>query len=495
MSGVITYSGGAGDGSPVRAWTGGASRLGQRPRRAPRLRAALPEAQSKSLVHVLCLVCVWLTIASSGVVFAEPAPVDVLSCGLLLLLPAVGLIVITRSLLAMLSVWLIIAALSYLAVGFAPDIKTTTIFTMVSLYLYLAMFIFAAFVARSPVSHTELILSAWRFAAVVAAAAGIIGYLGLLPGAEAAFTKFGRAAGTFKDPNVFGPFLVVPVLYALHQVLARPLRQALVPLAVAGILTLAILLSFSRGAWLNLIIALAVFAYLSFVTAPTAGHRARIVTLLMAGMVTLCMVVVIALQDDRIASLLSQRATLTQSYDVGPYGRFGGQGKAVDLILDNPLGIGALVFGTVHHNEGVHNVYLNMMLNAGWLGGGLFAIMTVMTFGLGLRHMLRATPTRPLFIVLFSAFLAHALEGLIIDTDHWRHLYLIMGMMWGLMAVTWHQLPDGGGAGADRRSGRVVRPASPTSTGSRSASAARVATSVAATGGTIGRSRRAPRLV
>ncbi|MEO1282328.1 MAG: O-antigen ligase family protein [Pseudomonadota bacterium] len=441
MFGVPILSGGASGWSPASGACVPAP--GSRPvRRSARLLTSVAPEVRQSWVHALSLLCVWLTVATSGIVFAEPAPVDVLSCGLILLLPTVGLVLITRSLLAMLAVWLVIAALSFLAAGFSEDLRATVIFTVISLYLYLAMFVFAAFVARRPSAHTELLLSAWQVAALVAGVAGIVGYLGLIPGAEAMFTKFGRASGTFKDPNVFGPFLVVPVLYALQQVLSRPLRKALVPLVIAGILTLAVLLSFSRGAWLNLLIALAAFAYLSFVTAQTAGHRARIVSLLMTGVALLSLVVVVAVQDDRIASLLSERATLTQSYDVGPHGRFGGQSKAIDLVLDNPLGIGALVFGTAHHHEGVHNVYLNMMLNAGWLGGGLFTVMCLMTLGLGLQHLLRATPTRPLFIVLFSAFLAHVIEGLIIDTDHWRHLYLIMGMMWGLMAVGWHGLPD-----------------------------------------------------
>jgi sugar phosphate permease len=34
--------------------------------------------------------------------------------------------------------------------------------------------------------------------------------------------------------------------------------------------------------------------------------------------------------------------------------------------------------------------------------------------------------------VVVAAFLGMVLEGLVIDTDHWRHFYLIMAMIWGL---------------------------------------------------------------
>jgi hypothetical protein len=33
--------------------------------------------------------------------------------------------------------------------------------------------------------------------------------------------------------------------------------------------------------------------------------------------------------------------------------------------------------------------------------------------------------------VLCAAFIGMALEGLVIDSDHWRHFFLLMGMIWG----------------------------------------------------------------
>jgi hypothetical protein len=77
---------------------------------------------------------------------------------------------------------------------------------------------------------------------------GVLGYFGALPGGEI-FTKFGRAAGAFQDPNVFGPFLTLPGIYLLHRTLTgsvarMPLFAFTLLIIVAGIF-----LSFSRGAW------------------------------------------------------------------------------------------------------------------------------------------------------------------------------------------------------------------------------------------------------
>lgn len=408
--------------------------------RPPYQEAALsPRTAQRSLVHLASLALVWLTIATSGLVFSEPAPTDALAIGLIVLLPVVGLVAISPMLVGYLALWLITAASGFLAATMAADIADPAKFTAVSTFLYISSFVFAAFVARNAVAHTQLIFKAWTVAALAATVAGFIGYFELLPGAFDLFTRFGRATGTFKDPNVFGPFLVAPFLYALHVAIERPWRSVALPLAVTGFLALGVFLSFSRGAWLNLALALVVFGWLAFVTTSSEAQRKRIIHLIAAGALLIAIVVLGALQNERIVSLLGERASVTQSYDVGPEGRFGGQEKAIGLILENPLGIGATVFASVHHHEEVHNVYLSMMLNAGWLGGALFLLMIVLTLALGLRHAFTRSQTaskvRPLFLIAYAAFLANALEGVIIDIDHWRHVYLLMALVWGMMSA------------------------------------------------------------
>jgi O-antigen ligase len=126
---------------------------------------------------------------------------------------------------------------------------------------------------------------------------------------------------------------------------------------------------------------------------------------------------------------------VTQSYDVGPAGRFGGQQKALDLLLTNPVGIGAGQFVMNHHYEDVHNVYLSVFLNNGWLGGLAYAVIVLLTIGLGLISLNRPSNERPLMLVALAAFSATAFEGIVIDTDHWRSFYLLSAIVWGLAAA------------------------------------------------------------
>lgn len=394
-----------------------------------------PATRRRSWARWLALALVAVTIASSGVVFTEPAPIDALTVGLIVLLPTVGLVALNPALVAYFSLWAVAGACAVLAATLSLDLQLTLTHVAVTLYLYLAAVVFAAFVAKSPAAHTELIYKAWTWAAIAAAVAALVGYFGLLPGAYDLFTKYGRASGTFKDPNVLGPFLIPPILYLVHVALGRRGRRMIVPLAVSAVLSLAVLATFSRGAWLNLAVALSVFSYLTLLTSNKASTRLKLTGLLLAGAVFAAGLVTVALSSDYMSDMLEERSSLTMSYDTGSQGRFGGQEKAVELIVDNPLGIGAQEFATRHHPEEVHNVYLSVMLNAGWLGGAVYWVLVALTLVLGFRHVLKATPTRPLFIIAYAAFVAVALEGAIVDTDHWRHFYLLIAIVWGLMSA------------------------------------------------------------
>jgi O-antigen ligase len=246
-------------------------------------------------------------------------------------------------------------------------------------------------------------------------------------------TRYGRATGLFKDPNVFGPFLVPALVYGLSRLAGMRLRKSIPLLGLLLMIGLAMLLSFSRGAWINLGVATAIYGALHILTVRDNRARLKFAVLAVMGIAALSALVLVALQFDAVSGLASERASLDQSYDEGPEGRFGGQQKAALLILEHPLGIGAQQFVPQYHREEPHNVYLAMFLNAGWLGGFLFLGLVVSTVVWGLRHAFVRCATQPLFLVVYACFVAHVLEGLVIDLDHWRHFYLLMAMAWGLM--------------------------------------------------------------
>ena len=106
--------------------------------------------------------------------------------------------------------------------------------------------------------------------------------------------------------------------------------------------------------------------------------------------------------------------------------------QALSLVITHPFGLGALEFARAYYDQDAHEVYLSMFLNAGWLGGTLYIAVVLLTIGLGFRQVVRDRGGDGVSAVLAAAFIGMAVEGAIVDTDHWRHFYLIMAMIWGL---------------------------------------------------------------
>jgi hypothetical protein len=145
------------------------------------------------------------------------------------------------------------------------------------------------------------------------------------------------------------------------------------------------------------------------------------------------MFVAALLSIDQVADLFRERATLDQRYDTGHSGRFGRYLLAIDMILDRPLGLGPLQF---LFPEAPHNSYLNSFVVGGWLGGFAYLALTLITVAVGFRFIFIVTPWRPTYLAIYCAYLGIVIESLIIDSDHWRHYFLILGVLWGLIAVS-----------------------------------------------------------
>ena len=140
-----------------------------------------------------------------------------------------------------------------------------------------------------------------------------------------------------------------------------------------------------------------------------------------------------------VRTLLLERANALNSYDVGEGGRFELQEIALRSLLEFPFGMGPFEFARVNGLQ-QHNVYLQAFMVYGWIGGLSYILMVLVTLFIGLRNALIATPWQIYAIIAFGMFVGEAGEGMVIDTDHWRHYFLVLGMVWGLAAATRHDL-------------------------------------------------------
>lgn len=387
----------------------------------------LTVSRGKTLSAILAL-----AMLSSATVFSEPAPVDVLMMGFIVALCLLGggrLGVVTTANLVM---WLTLVALAFVATAFSPDFSEAVKHQAVTLFLALGAVAMAAFVAQDPAPRARLILNCYVAAIAMACLLGYLGYFKLLPGAYDLFTSYGRARGSFKDPNVFGAAVCPAIIYLVWQLLRQPTRQSLIPALLCLFMMPALLISFSRGAWVSLAVSLAVLGLIALTRTRRRSDHIRMAVYGMVGLMTLAITLMAMLQIPQVNRLMQERASLTQGYDEGPEGRFGGQKKAVQLILDNPLGIGTHTFRTTYHHEEVHNVYLTMFHYAGWFGGLLFLASVLMTFVIGINGALRIGTLQGGLVVATASLAGLMVEGLVIDSDHWRHLFIILALIWGL---------------------------------------------------------------
>jgi O-antigen ligase len=139
----------------------------------------------------------------------------------------------------------------------------------------------------------------------------------------------------------------------------------------------------------------------------------------------------LALGDETLSRLIVERAQLIQTYDAGGHGRFDAQSQALSYILVSPLGIGPRDFGMLWGEE-AHNVYLTSFLAGGWLAGFAYIALVLVTAARGFMTALRPRPVQGIATVIVSCFVGLAVEGLIVDTDHWRLFWVLVGTIWGL---------------------------------------------------------------
>jgi O-antigen ligase len=199
-------------------------------------------------------------------------------------------------------------------------------------------------------------------------------------------------------------------------------------------LSCALLLGFSRGAWGNFVLSLGVYSLLQLASVRNLGQYFKLAA---AGALLVCgalAVVAAALSRPETRAMFETRARIFQSYDLEAGGRFSTQRAALRAIGESPLGIGPNRT-EVRFGISPHNLFLKVTLENGWLGGAALAGFLGLSLVRGLGYGLRCGTLRPLYLPAYAAVVGIVAESLIIDTLHWRHLFLFLGALWGPMVV------------------------------------------------------------
>lgn len=378
-------------------------------------------------------VFVFLFVAFGAIGVIEPSPYDFTS---LVAMPLwfLGGFSINRSFLVF--GFLIVA---YTMMGFIAlipywDSPDSSLYQYQSAYLVLTGLFYALFMGNDTNRRVELCLRAYVAGALVAAFCGVLGYFNVAGLGEGVFLHAGRASGTFKDPNVLGSFLVLPIVYLAQTLTLGRAKSVLFTSALLLIIFLGMFLSFSRGSYGATFVAFSLMITSVFVTSKDRKMKRRILFTAAGAVAMVAVLVAVLLSIPETREFFNQRTAATQDYDEGSTGRFGNQMRSIPMLLDRFLGFGPLRFRLVFDLE-PHNSYVGAFANNGWFGGFLFILIVGVTVFIGLRLIFTESPAQRQAQAVVPATIALFLQGFQIDIDHWRFVFFMLGTVWGLEAL------------------------------------------------------------
>lgn len=362
-----------------------------------------------------------LGIVLLGVVRIEPAPPDAIFGIVMIVALVTGRFHVDRAPLSILGLSAAFLVLNIASCVEAVDPARAAFYLAITIYLVVFSIWFTGYL--NSVKRARGVVVAWLVGAVPIAALTSLS-LFLAPSSRLFSLDGERAMGLFKDPNVFGPFLI-PIALILFEELLEPrllrLRRSIKALYLL-ILVVALLLSYSRGAWINF--TLAVVVMLAVLAVRRGGGRRA-----------LAMVAILAVSLGAVGGVLAvtnsfgflqQRAQL-QSYDTE---RFDAQRRGIRYGETYPLGIGPGQF-EVRAPLPSHNLYIRSLSEQGFLGLVVILAIVLTTLIFAVRNAVMGRDTYGIgSAALLGAWVGLIVESFVIDTLHWRHLFLVAALIW-----------------------------------------------------------------
>ena len=364
---------------------------------------------------------VGLGVALLGVVVVDPAPADLVFVVVIAVAAASGRFALDRVPKTVIVAIVVFAALNLVSSVEVVDPARAAGFFSITLYLAVFAVWLTGYVASS--RQARVVARGYVFAAVTSALLGSLALLVAYPGGSV-LLEDGRVRAFFQDPNVFGPFLVPAVLILIEELLApRMLRASRLTKAICLVaLTLGVLFSFSRGAWLNLALGVVV---MFLVLALRRGGARRAIAFLGVG---LCVAALVggAVAVSGSSGFLAERAR-PQSYDAE---RFGAQAVGIDAAQQYPLGAGPGQFEQIAPIS-AHSTYVRVLAEQGFAGLFTLALLLLFTLGAALRTALVGRDTYGIgSATLLGAWCGILANSFFVDTLHWRHLWLVAALIW-----------------------------------------------------------------
>ena len=384
------------------------------------------------IVKKIYLIDIGLIIFLCGFVFIEPSLVEylmVISVPLLFLKGKVYVFPLFAGMFLLLVN--LLNVLLFVNYSLMASFEVNFLFLVKNVYmLFIFLFFAATSLDRGKKNLLRLIFNLWTLSVLVNVLAYLFGVFlskKMLFGAHV--VNYGiRFEGFFKDPNVLGPFIVVPLIYWIYRCFERCNTEIL---SIIGILFFALFFTFSRGAYLNFTIA---FLFIFVVFSRRKGSNS-FKPLLLSLLVILVFFIIIWILNPSIFGINVQmfvrnRLKILEPYDVY---RFRAQKEAFEIVKQFPIfGIGVGNYNTFVHYA-AHNTYLRLLGEQGLLGFSAYLLFFVaVLFDRGRILIKKVERGFFEYAVIYGCFLGILTESFFIDTLHWRHLWILLGLLFAI---------------------------------------------------------------
>jgi hypothetical protein len=358
-----------------------------------------------------------------AVVRSEPAPSDVIFGILILTAIAGGRVLAIRVPPAAgigLVAWCFVSLLS---VTNAPDISRAVRFEAISLYLVAAAIFVAAIASDGPLLRRCMRAYVWSAIISSVIAIGALKVPGF-PARSLFLYDPSRAMALFKDPNVFGPYLV-PAAAILAEEMIRPRLlgwRTPVVFFMFCVVAAGNIFAFSRAGWLNLGIACFVVVLTYAARRRGFGRAMKLVFALSAAAAA----AFVFLAATGSLGFLEQRSKL-QAYDQD---RFANQASGLHAGTRHIIGYGpgqaeqVLAIST-------HSLPVRLLVEQGVVGTLAFVLVLGSTLVAALGFAAHDGELNGLgSAALLGSFIGLLANSPFVDTLHWRHLWLVMALIW-----------------------------------------------------------------
>jgi hypothetical protein len=319
------------------------------------------------------------------------------------------------------------AGASIISIVNASDASRAAKYEATTLYLIATAIALSAIFSHSGAART--CITAYLLGAVVSATAAVSALFVPFPGSHVLLYDSHRVMALFKDPNVFSAFLVPGIAILIDELSSPrflPWRFQTKLLALCALGT-GLLFAFSRAAFLNALIAVATVVGVNTLRAGGTRNAMRfLVTVVVVGVAGMALLVA-----THSTGFLESRSHL-QAYDQQ---RFATQSQALRDITSHVFGFGP---GQVEVNLPLasHSLYARVAYEQGIPGLATLAVLFGLTLFVAIRFAFEPSRVGVSGGVLLGSWLGLLANSAFIDTLHWRHLWIIGGLIWANLAYS-----------------------------------------------------------